>query len=115
MRKTRNKFEERIRKQLIRSNVEFGYEDTKIPYVLEGTYLPDFNYWDGSGSHVYVECKGYFRAGDKRKLAAVRRCHPHLDIRLVFYERNDQYIRWANKHGFPYAIGAIPEEWLTCS
>ena len=46
-------------------------------------------------------------------MAAVKKQHPDLDIRMVFYSRSKTNIRWAEKYGFPYAIGKIPEEWLT--
>lgn len=61
---------------------------------------------------MYIETKGHFRVEAKRKMAAVKKLHPHLDIRIVFYKRKLADIRWAEKHGFPWAIGTIPEEWM---
>jgi hypothetical protein len=61
---------------------------------------------------LIIEGKGYFKAADKRKMAAVKRQHPELDIRLVFYRENKKDIRWCLKNGFKYAVGKIPQDWL---
>lgn len=111
MKKLRNKFETKIYKQLKKSKVIFTYETEKIPYVLSGHYIPDFIIQTPLGV-VYVETKGYFRPEHKRKLAAVRRQHPNLDIRLLFYARSKTNARWAERHGIKYAFETIPKEWL---
>jgi predicted nuclease of restriction endonuclease-like RecB superfamily len=107
----RNKFETKLRKQLTKAKVKFSYESEKIPYVIAGHYIPDFIITTPHGK-IYVEAKGHFRPEAKRKMAAVKRLHPNLDIRIVFYSTNKTYIRWAEKHGFKYAIGDIPKDWL---
>jgi predicted nuclease of restriction endonuclease-like RecB superfamily len=108
---TRNKFETKIYKQLKKSKVPFQYEAEKIPYVLAGHYIPDFIIHTSLGK-IYIEAKGYFRPEAKRKMAAVKRQHPELDIRLIFYSRSKTNIRFAERYGFKYAIGTIPQEWL---
>lgn len=110
----RNKFENKIAKQLTKSKVDFGYEVDKLPYVFTGYYLPDFTIISKSGK-IFLETKGYFRPEHKRKLLAVKRHNPTLDIRLVFYAKVKGNIRWAEKNGFPYSIGEIPKEWLNLS
>lgn len=80
-------------------------------YTYSGHYTPDFVLTTKLGK-IYVEAKGYFRPEDKRKIVAVKRCNPHLDIRLVFYSFSKKNVRWAEKHGFLYAIQDIPKEWL---
>jgi hypothetical protein len=45
-------------------------------------------------------------------MIAVKKQHPEKDIRLLFYRANKAYIKWAEKHGFVYAIEKIPSEWL---
>lgn len=45
-------------------------------------------------------------------MIAVKRQHPELDIRIVFYGPNKKYARWAEKNGFKYAFENIPKEWL---
>ena len=111
MRKTRNKFEKRLHTQLKRSKVDFKYEPEKIAYVLSGHYIPDFVLTTPAGK-IYIEAKGHFRPEAKRKMVAVKKLHPAMDIRIVFYSFKSKDIRWAEKNGFPYAIGKIPEEWL---
>ena len=107
----RNKFEIRINRQLKRSKLEYGYEVERLPYILAGHYIPDFVIHTERGK-VYVECKGYLRPEDKRKLVAVKKQHPECDLRILFYADNPKQIRWATKNGFKYAIHKIPREWL---
>ena|SRR5690348_12143491 len=111
MKKTRNKFERKIQKQLKKAKVVFTYESEKIPYVLARHYIPDFIVVTTSGL-VYIETKGHLRREDKAKLAAVKRQHPNIDLRIVFYSRNKTHIKWAEKNGFRYAFESIPKEWL---
>lgn len=107
----RNKFEQRIYLQLKKSKLSFKYESEKIPYVLAGHYIPDFIIHTSLGK-IYIEAKGYFRPEAKRKMVAVKRQHPELDIRLVFYSASKTNVRFAERHGFKYAIETIPKEWL---
>ncbi len=110
--KTKNKFEDKIFRQLTKAKVSFKYESEKISYLIAGHYIPDFVILRDDGSRVYIETKGYFRPEHKRKMVAVKKLHPTLDIRIVFYQSNKSYIRWAERNKFPYAIGEIPKEWL---
>lgn len=111
MKKTRNRFEARIERQLKRAKCSFKYESEKIPYLLAGHYLPDFIIITPTGK-IYIETKGYFRPEAKRKLVAVKKLNPHLDIRILFYAANKKYIAWAIRNGFTYAVGKVPREWL---
>lgn len=110
-RKPRNKFELRVEKQLKKSKCKFTYETKKIPYVLAGHYIPDYIIETPTGL-VFVECKGYFRPEHKRKMAAVKKQHPELDIRLLFYSKKLKDIKWAEKNGFRYAFETIPDDWI---
>ncbi len=112
MKKTKNKFEERTKQFLKKKKVKFEYETKKIEYTLKGWYWPDFPVITRSGNEFLLECKGYFRPEHKRKMLAVKKQHPELDIRILFYSYNKQYVRWAERNGFRYAIGTIPDEWL---
>ncbi len=112
MRTTRNNFEKKIEKQLKKAKVKFGYETEKIPYTISGNYIPDFIYVSRLGKTTYIETKGHFRPEAKRKMVAVKRQHPELDIRIVFYSKKLKDIKWAERYGFPYAIDEIPKEWL---
>lgn len=111
MKKLKNKFETRIYGQLQRSKLPFKYESERIPYVLARHYIPDFKVQTRTG-YIYVECKGYLRPEHRSKMVAVKRQHPEKDIRMLFYSHNKAYVKWAEKHGFRYAIDKIPQEWL---
>ena len=109
--KLKNKFERKIWTQLRRARVNFKYESEKIPYVLAGHYIPDFVLVTPTG-RVYIETKGYLRPEHKRKMCAVKRQHPEIDLRILFYASNKKNIKWAEKNGIKYAISTIPKEWL---
>jgi len=109
--KPRNKFETRVYSALTSSRVKFKYESEKIPYLISGHYIPDFVLNTKQGK-IYIETKGHFRPEAKRKMAAVKKLNPSLDIRILFYSYNKSYVKWCTKHGFQYAIGELPEEWL---
>ena len=111
MKKFKNKFERRINLQLKRAKVQFKYESEKLPYYYTGHYIPDFVLSLPEGK-VYIEAKGYLRPEHKRKMVAVKKLHPTLDIRIVFYSKKVKDIKWADKHGFKYAFEKIPKEWL---
>lgn len=61
---------------------------------------------------MYIETKGYFRPEAKRKLVAVKKLHPAIDIRILFYAYKPKDIRWAERNGFVWAVETIPQEWL---
>lgn len=109
--KLKNKFEERIDRQLRLAKVKYKYEEEKIPYILARHYIPDFIITTPTGK-VYIECKGYLRPEHKAKMVAVKKQHPEKDIRMLFYSFNTKYIRWAERNGFRYAVDTIPDEWL---
>ncbi len=113
-RKFRSGFEETVDMQLRSSGVAYSYEDTKIPYILECEYTPDFRIKD-----ILIETKGRLLPEDRRKHLVVKKQHPHLDIRFVFMYPDRKmpnakmtHETWATRHGFKYAVGRIPEEWL---
>lgn len=110
--KLRNNFEKQIEKQLKRAKAAFKYESEKFLYYIAGHYIPDFCITTGTGK-IYVETKGYFRPEAKRKMVAVKKQHPELDIRLVFYSNREKDIKWCERHGFKWAVGSIPKDWLT--
>lgn len=107
----KNKFETKIYQQLKQSKLAFKYEGKKIPYVLARHYIPDFVIDTPTGC-LLLELKGYLRPEHKAKMAAVKKQHPELDIRFIFYAKNAKYIKWCEKHSFRYAISTIPNEWL---
>lgn len=116
---TRNAFEKKVERQLKRQKAKYKYEAERIPYVIAGHYVPDFILFTKSGK-IYLETKGYFRPEAKRKMVAVKKCNPQLDIRFIFYCKDLKYhpkslkqsIKWAEKCGFKYALDTIPKEWF---
>lgn len=110
--KRRNKFEDRTASYLNTFDIDFKYEAEHIPYTIKGYYKSDFTITTKSGRKIIVETKGYFRPEDKRKMAAVKKQHPELDIRILFYAPNRSYEKWAIKHNFSYAFRVIPLNWI---
>lgn len=110
--KPRNPFELRVFKELKKARVKFKYEAERLPYVLARHYIPDFIIETPTGK-LYIECKGFLRATDKSKIVAVRKYHPEIDLRMVFYDdRKKKDIKWTERKGIRYAIGSVPKEWL---
>lgn len=95
------------------------YESEKLKYTIEGTYKPDFVITFEDGTKLYIETKGYLDDAARRKMVAVRKANPELDIRILFVKDNlirknakSKYSHWAERVGFPYAFKKIPLEWL---
>ncbi len=114
----RSKFEGRIAAALQKQGVDFKYEVVTLPYTLELQYTPDFVLPNG----VIVETKGVFPTEDRRKMLAVKRQYPQLDIRICFMKadvklskapRSLTYWQWAEKAGFLWCEGHIPTSWYT--
>ena len=112
----RSRLEEQVAELLDELQVPYSYESEKLDYVIEARYIPAFIVGD-----IYLETKGFFKPADRKKMLAVKKCNPDLDIRLVFqapYNKINKkskttYAKWADKHGFPWcAYYAIPREWL---
>ena len=114
-------FEERVIDDLNVRDVPYMYEPEKLAYYVERHYVPDLKL-----GTMYVELKGYFRQDAQRKMKAVKAQHPELDIRFVFQNANATIqgakkrkdgskmtcAEWAERNGFVYSEGTIPEEWL---
>jgi hypothetical protein len=116
--KFRSKFEKKVYEDARSQKRKLEYEpqEPAIRYVVPSRYIPDFRLGNG----VLLECKGYFDARARAKMLRVRKDNPDLDIRFVFQRANNRltksknsmtYWEWAEKHGFPWAEGSIPEEW----
>jgi hypothetical protein len=114
----RSKLEEKVAQLLNELGVSFEYESTKVPYILQCNYTPDFLLPNG----VYLETKGHLTPEDRRKMVAVKKANPDLDIRFVFqapYNKIEKrskttYAAWCEKNNFKWcAYHSIPIEWLT--
>lgn len=100
------------------------YEAEKIEYEVparRAKYTPDFPiYTRGTGKKVIIETKGQFKAADRKKHLLIKQQHPDIDLRFVFTNPNQRlskqskttYAKWCEDHGFLFAKGLPPIEWL---
>jgi len=116
--KFRSGLEEKVADLLSNLGVSYEYESTKVPYILQCNYTPDFLLKNG----VFLETKGHLTEEDRRKMKAVKKANPDLDIRFVFQAPFNKiykgskttYAQWAEKNGFEWtAYHSIPVEWFT--
>lgn len=114
----RSQFEISLARFLADNKVEFEYETKKLTFVPKPrTYTPDF-FLPETG--IYIEAKGHLDKGDRVKMQLIKQQYPDLDIRFVFMNAKNKiyrgskttYADWANRYGFQWAEGKIPEEWL---
>ena len=113
----RSKLEEQVADLLVDLGVKYEYETTKVKYIINYVYTPDFVLPNG----VVLECKGYWDAIDRRKIKAVKEFHPHMDLRMVFQSPYNKiskkskttYAKWCDKHDIPWtSFKDIPINWL---
>ena len=116
--KFKSKLEERIATLFVTLGVQYKYESEKIYYTIQHHYCPDFVL----PNHVYLEAKGYWAPADRRKILAVKKDNPDMDLRMVFQapynkiNKNSKttYAMWCEKHDIPWtAYHDIPIDWLT--
>jgi hypothetical protein len=121
MKKMKGTFEQAVLSDLDGRGVPYLYEPDKLAYYVERHYIPDLKL-----GKMIVELKGYFRQDSQRKMKAVKAQYPDMDIRFVFQKasatiqgakkRKDGTKmtcgEWADRQGFVWAEGTIPEEWL---
>jgi hypothetical protein len=115
--KYRSGLEKQVADLLSGLGISFEYESHKLAYVIQHHYTPDFILPNG----VVLETKGYFDAKDRRKVLAVKRDNPYLDLRMVFQapfnkinkKSKTTYAKWCEKHDIPWTSYVnIPLEWL---
>lgn len=116
MTRFRSQLEACVAKALDKQGLVYLYEPGKVHYQLECDYLPDFVLKSGP----VLEVKGFFPPSDRRKVLAVKRQHPEMDLRMVF-QRNQcistgsktTYGMWCDKHKIPWCVYPnIPEDWF---
>lgn len=112
----RSGFERSFALDLQLRGIDYTYESVKVPYVITHIYNPDFILLK---SNIYIETKGNLDPADRGKHLIVRKQHPEIDLRFIFMVADKKMIRskmthreWADKHGFMWAEGKIPQEWL---
>lgn len=107
-----------IARSLTSKDVSYEYEKTKLTYIPKPrTYVPDFYLPE---QKIFIEVKGYFDKGDRVKMQLIKEQFPDHDIRIIFQNARNKiykgskttYGAWADRHGFMWAEGSVPEEWL---
>ena len=115
--KYRSKLEESVADLLQGLGISYQYESTQIPYIIQHHYCPDFVL----PNHVLLETKGYWDAKDRRKILAVKKDNPDIDLRMVFQapyntiskRSKTTYAKWCDKHNIPWtSFHNIPLDWL---
>jgi hypothetical protein len=130
----RSKFEDTIAEDLDERGIKYTYETWSYEYdeplrknlarcsecgsrslLRTGWYTPDFFLENGT----IIETKGRFTAADRRKMVAIQRGHPNLDIKMLFmrdnkiHKRSDTYYSdWCMENNYDFSIGEVKEEWL---
>ena len=116
--KFRSKLEEKVACLLSELGVDYEYESTKVPYTIQHHYYPAFIL----PNNIYLETKGYWDSKDRRKVLAVKRDNPDLDLRMVFQapyntiskKSKTTYAMWCEKHKIPWtSYHDIPLDWLS--
>ncbi len=115
--KFRSKLEEKVAILLQELGITYEYESTKVPYIIQHHYTPDFVL----PNYTYHETKGYWDAADRRKILAVKKANPEIDLRMVFQapyntiskKSKTTYAMWCEKHAIPWtSYHNIPLDWL---
>ena len=113
----RSQLEQRIATLLMTLGVSYEYESEKLSYTIQHHYTPDFTLLN----HVYLEAKGYWAPEDRRKILAVKKDNPGIDLRMVFpspyntisKRSKTTYAQWCEKHKIPWThFHDIPLDWL---
>ena len=110
----------RTLKAMLQKGFRLFYERDRFPYTLKRRYTPDFIIERPDGTVTYIEAKGYLRPSDRAKLLAVLRDNPDIDLRILFKQNHtlskgsrNRYSDWATKHNIPFAIGEVPNHWIS--
>ena len=115
--KFRSGLEEKVADLLDGLGITYKYESEKLSYTIEHNYTPDFVL----PNYTYLETKGYWDAADRRKVLAVKKANPEIDLRMVFQSPYNKiskkskttYAMWCEKHAIPWtSFHNIPLEWL---
>ena len=103
----RSMFEVRFKSLCQQHKLPLSYETKTVIYQYEPQeYTADFSH----KKQVHLECKGVLDAATRKKLMAIKRCNPTMDLRLVLEKPNNKlhkgkswrYWEWAEKRGFKW-------------
>ena len=119
--------EVQIATELDDMEVEWLYEHETLAYhtcpgwhpacnVKVQTYTPDFTLANG----VLLEAKGKMTLDTRKKMVAVKKCHPDRIVCMIFGYANNKisarpnatrYWEWAEKEGFEWSDNVVKREW----
>jgi len=99
--KYRSRLEKRVADALTK---KWQYEPEAFRYTMERTYTPDFVH-----RNIWIEVKGFFRAGDRKKYLSVQAYYPRKRIIFLFSDPNKPITRYKRKDGTRMTHG----EWAT--
>ena len=95
----RSKLEQSVAEILDQVGAKYEYETHKVAYTIQHHYNPDFCLING----VMLETKGYWDAEDRRKIKAVMRDNPDIDLRMVFQAPfNTGHLLYSNQTHYTY-------------
>lgn len=115
-RKYRSQIEAEVARVLTEAGVSFDYETRRRPYVEHRIWLEDFA--PAGQDRISIEVKGALDPDERRKLIAIQKANPNLQIILVLRRLKTRiskglkaltYEQWAKKHGL---IPCTPETLL---
>ena len=115
--KFKSKLEENVAELLTNLGISYEYESTKVPYTIQHHYIPDFVL----PNYTYLETKGYWAPADRRKVLAVKRENPEINLRMIFQapynkiskKSKTTYAQWCERHDIPWSsFHDIPLDWL---
>jgi hypothetical protein len=97
---------------LKKSRLNFSYESDKIEYQYDPQkYVVDFTIPIGThGEKIHIEYKGKLDGPTRRKMRAIKKSNPDVDLRIVFEKPNNKlyrgakmrYWEWAERNGFKW-------------
>lgn len=112
--------------------IPYTYEDKVFQYQYEPQkYTPDFNILikRKGKKPLHVEYKGKMTGDVRKKMLAVKKCNPDIEVAIVFENANNgitkrrkkkdgtyntptKYWQWAVQKGFLWSEHTVREEWL---
>lgn len=107
----RSMSEVRFAARLNANRIFFEYEGYNFLYQHEPQkYTVDFTVKTSNGKLIHFEYKGKLDNKERRKLKAIKKSNPTMDLRLVFEKPNNKlfkgartrYWEWAVRSGFPW-------------
>jgi hypothetical protein len=123
--KFRSRLEASVANRIMESGIDWcpdrDYESHRFEFTIparKANYTPEFVFPDHK---VIIETKGYWHAAQERqRMILFAEQNPEWELRFIFQRANTPIYKgskttcekWANDHGFKYAIATIPDSWI---